>query len=61
MSIATRIRRPPASIMALARAHHDALGVGGGHPGTFDDHDCRKQVRDGIRKAERLLERLRDG
>jgi hypothetical protein len=52
---ATRVRRPPATVTALARAHHEALGVAGGHPGTFETHDCRKQVRDGVREAERLL------
>jgi len=46
-----RVRRPPAKITPLAAEYHATQG----HPGRFVDHDCRKQIRDGLREAERLL------
>jgi hypothetical protein len=48
-----RVRKPPTTIMAIATEHHAASR----HPGKFEDHDCRKQVREGIAEAEHLLSR----
>lgn len=46
-----RVAVPQKSITALAAANHGESE----HFGRFEDCDCRKQVRDGIREAERLL------
>jgi hypothetical protein len=46
-----RVAHPPKTIMALAIDNHRRAR----HPGLFGDHDCRKQVRDGIKQAGRLL------
>jgi hypothetical protein len=54
---ARRIRRPPMTVWALARADHDDRGAAGGHPGSFEDHDCRTRIRDGLRTAAELLAR----
>lgn len=45
------VRRSPGKITSLAAEYHATQG----HHGRFEDHDCRKQVREGLRQAERLL------
>jgi hypothetical protein len=48
----TRVRKPPATVRALAEARHKAAG----HCGPSTSWDCcSKTVRDGIREAEELL------
>lgn len=46
-----RVAAPQRSLAAIAAENHRAVG----HPSRFDDCDCRKAVREGIRTAERLL------
>ena len=45
-----RVKRPADPVSRIAARHH----VDAGHPGRFEDH-CRKQVRQAIDEAQRLL------
>jgi hypothetical protein len=46
-----RVKRPAEPVIKIAARHH----VDAGHPGRFENHDCRKQVRRAIDESERLL------